>query len=279
MTLLEQRLTEAMDKNKKDLNNYSWKGEKILTHEGIYQQDEKKLIDMGIFELKSCYSHCVTMLFNKDPKNPGRYIVLDIIKDQMTKCGVELFLRYVEKEHQMTRSGLIGTISNFLKVNRETFKDITPILKDMFSGIPAQYEEIPIEAVLDGCLDKLGTLNKKHITRTFVLKQGLWLTGSEVKDFPAKDPRERLDLIRETLGIKEVEKLYINSKGINYTQMRAMLNLKPYKKYTELTTIQLETLRYRLLHSLESSVNKHIESWEQRMSEIEEVAEFKGIVL
>lgn len=278
-TLLEERLTEALENNKKSINNYSWKGEKQLDKMGVYQQEEIKLIDMSTFKLRNCYQHCVTMLFNTDPKNPGRYLVLDLIKDQMDRCGVELFLRYIEKTHEITRFGLITTINNFLTANKESFKDVIPTLSDMFSGLPAQYENLQINLVLDGCLDKLGTLNKKHLTRTFILKQGLWLTSSEVNDFPAKDPRERLELIKETLNIKEVEKLYINSKGMNYTQMRAMLNIKPHKKYMDLTTVQLETLRYRLLYSLESTVNNHIKSWEQRMAEIEEVAEFKGIEL
>ena len=140
-------------------------------------------------------------------------------------------------------------------------------------------EELSINLVLDGCLDKLGAIVKKHITRTFILKQGLWLTAAEVKDFPAKDPKERLELIRETLGLKEVEKLYINSKGINFTQMRAMLNLKPNKKYMDLTTVQLETLRYKMLFNLEETVKSHINSWEKRMEELELVANYKNFKL
>ena len=76
-----------------------------------------------------------------------------------------------------------------------------------------------------------------------------------------------------------IETLYINSKGLNYTQMRAMLNLKPNKKYMDLTTIQLETLRYRILFNLEETVKKHISDWEVRMTEIESVATFKGFKL
>lgn len=33
-------------------------------------------------ELNDCYNHCKTMLFNKDTRNPGRYIVLELIADQ-----------------------------------------------------------------------------------------------------------------------------------------------------------------------------------------------------
>lgn len=134
--------------------------------------------------------------------------------------------------------------------------------------------------IIDGCLDRLGTFNKKHITRTFILKQGIWLTPAESKELAESgETRDRLEVIRERLNIKDIEKLYINSKGLNYTQMRAMLNIKPNKKYMDLTTHQLETLRYRILFSLEETVKDHIAAWEKRMEEIESVAEFKGFKL
>ena len=47
----------------------------------------------------------------------------------------------------------------------------------------------------------------------------------------------------------------------------------------DLTTHQLETLRYRILFSLEETVKDHIAAWEKRMEEIESVAEFKGFKL
>ena len=58
--------------------------------------------------------------------------------------------------------------------------------------------------------------------------------------------------------------------------MRAMLNIKPNKKYRDLTTVQLETLRYRILFNLEETVKEHISAWERRMEEIEMVANYKG---
>ena len=131
-------------------------------------------------------------------------------------------------------------------------------------------------------MDKLGAFNKKHITRTFILKHGIWLTPAEVKDLTETEYSEttdRLSLIRERLSLKDVEKLYINSRGINFTQMRAMLNLKPNKKYIDLTTAQLETLRYKMLFNLEETVKNHISSWEKRMEELELVANYKNFKL
>lgn len=282
MTLLSERMQEAIEKKSTDINSFEWKGVKVLDSDGKYKQESKKLIDMPLSELGTCYDHCKKMLFNKDSQNPGRYLVLEIISNQKERCGAELFLRFLAEKHDMSRLSLLSNTTTFLNNNKELFKDVKPLLKDMFSSIPNEFEMLPLSLIIDGCIDRLGAFVKKHITRTFVLKQGVWLTPTESKELlqsegnPAKD---RLEIIREHLGIKDVEKLYINSRGINYTQMRGMLNLKTNKKYSDLTTIQLETLRNRILFNLEEEVKNHITAWEKRMEEIELVAEFNGIKL
>ena len=279
--MLNETLTEAIEKKESDFKSFIWKGNKTLDKNGKYQQSEKKMLDMSENELKSCYNHCKTMLFNRDSQNPGRYLVLEIISDQKDRCGAELFLRFLEQNKNMSRFSLLGTINEVLNKNKEVFKLKKPILEDIFSSIPEEYEKLPLSLIVDGCLDKLGAFNKKHITRTFVLKHGIWLTPSEVKDLTESETEttDRLSLIRERLSLKDVEKLYINSKGINFTQMRAMLNLKPNKKYMDLTTVQLETLRYKMLFNLEETVKNHISSWEKRMEELELVANYKNFKL
>lgn len=274
---MEENLKEMSEV---DVSSLEWKGMKELDENGKYKQSSKKLVDMTASELGTCYDHCKTMLFNNESQNPGRYLVLELIKDQKDRCGVELFLRYITLEHGLSRFNLLNMITTFLANNKQIFKDKKAILKDMFDKIPNQYENLPLDLIVDGCLDKLGCFNKKHITRTFVLKQGVWLTPSEVKElFEEELMMDRRDRIRLELRLKEVEKLNINSKGINLTQMKALLNLKTNKKYSDLTTIQLETLRNRLLFSLENDVQKHIESWEKRMSDIVLVAELNNIKL
>lgn len=281
-TLLGSKMKEAIEKKSLDINSFVWKGEKTLDNDGRFKQVEKRLIDMAGSDLGDCYDHCKRMLFNKDIQNPGRYLVLEIISDQKDRCGVELFLRFIDQEHSLTRFNLMGTITTFLNANKLVFKEVKPIIKDMFGGIPSEYEKLSLNLVMDGCLDRLGAFNKKHITRTFILKQGIWLTPSESKELLVniqEYPKERLEIIRESLNIKDIEKLYINSKGINYTQMRSMLNLKTNKKYIDLTTNQLETLRYRILFNLEENVKEHISAWERRMEEIEMVAAHKNFKL
>lgn len=281
-TLLEEKLKEAMEKKNEDVTTFTWKGSKSLDENGKYVQSEIRLVDMSNFELLKAYDHCKKMLFNKDNQNPGRYVVLENISDQKDRCGVELFLRYIEPEYGLSRFSLMNTVTNFLSVNKEALKGVKPTLKDMFSGLPNEYENLELSLIIDGCLDRLGAFNKKHITRTFILKQGIWLTPSESKEIlRPNEPKGKdiLPTLREALNIKDLEKLNINSRGINYTQMRAMLNLKPNKKYKDLTTMQLETLRNRILFDLEESVKNHIFAWEKRMEEIESVANHKGFRL
>lgn len=283
MGTLQEKLYEAIEKKNLDVNSFIWKGHKVLDESGKYKQSEQKLMDMTEPELLACYEHCKTMLYNKDPQNPGRYVVLEIIADQRDRCGAELFLRSVEQNNGLTRFSLIGAINEFLANNREVLKGIKPTMDLAFSNIANEFEKLPISLVIDGCLDRLGAFNKKHITRTFILKQGIWLTPAESKDLVEYDAAgniiDRLLVIRERLNIKDVEKLYLNAKGLNYTQMRAMLNIKPNKKYMDLTTLQLETLRNRLLFNLEETVKNHITAWERRMEEIEMVAEVKNYKL
>lgn len=277
MNTLQDKLQEAINKKDTDINSFIWKGHKVLDETGKYKQSEKKLVNMPEAELLACYDHCKTMLFNRDSQNPGRYIVLELIADQRDRCGAELFLRHVEKENELSRFSLMTSLTEFTAKNKEAFKQIKPTIGVAFSNLPNEFQQIPLGLIIDGCLDRLGAFNKKHITRTFILKQGIWLTTAESKDLLEYDatgaPVDRLLVIRERLNIKDIEKLYINSKGLSYTQMRAMLNIKPNKKYMDLTTLQLETLRNRILFNLEETVKNHITSWERRMEEIEMVAE------
>ena len=281
--LMEKKLKEAIEKKQLDITSFVWKGSKSLDENGKYKQNEKRLVDMSERELQNCYDHCRTMLFNKDSENPGRYVVLEIISDQKDRIGAELFLRHVEQNHNLTRFTLLTSINEFLRNNKETLKNYKITVGDAIPSSPDEFIKIPINMVIDGCLDRLGTFNKKHITRTFILKQGIWLTPTESKELIEYNPdgsvKDRLEVVRERLNVKEVEKLFINSKGLNFTQMRAMLNIRPNRKYLDLTTAQLETLRYRILFNLEESVKNHITSWERRMEEIEMVADSKNYKL
>lgn len=90
--------------------------------------------------------------------------------------------------------------------------------------------------------------------------------------------REKAEVAKERLGLNPTANLYMTPKGLSFTQLRAMVNLKS-KKYSELTTSQLETLRNRILFSLEDEVKFHINQWETRKNQIKKVCEAKGYTL
>ena len=73
--------------------------------------------------------------------------------------------------------------------------------------------------------------------------------------------------------------LRLKSTGLNYEQFRGMMNIKINKKYSELTTNQLETLKNKILFSFEESVFFQINTWKTLMSQIEEVCEYKQFKL
>lgn len=282
MNDIAEKLQEAITKKNSDITTFIWKGTKTIDENGNYNQIEKRLIDMSNTELSTAYEHCKTMLYNKDNSNPGRYKVLQIISDQMDRIGAELFIRHVEKISDLNRFNLLKNINTFMSTNKEVLKNVVATIKIAYDNVPGEFKDVPISLVIDGCIDRLGAFNKKHITRTFILKQGIWLTPTESKELAEEfggKPIDRLALLREKLNLKPVEKLFLNAKGLNYSQMRAMLNLKPSKKYSELSTVQLETLRNKLLFDLQKNVENHIESWQRRMEEIELVANHKNYKL
>ena len=281
MSVMKEAMNEAMGDSK--LNSYIWKGQKEIDANGKYVQNEQRMVDMSEHDLNGAYDHCRTMLFNKDSRNPGRHLVLNLIADQRDRCGAELFLRNIKTEKGIDRFSLVMPINVFKGNNVELFTQSRPTLDLAFQDLPDEFKQVPIDLVLDACIDRLGAFNKKHITRAFILRQGVWLTPSEAKDLTEKDENnqiiDKLLVIRDRLNIKDVERLSINSRGLNYTELRAMLSLRPNKKYADLTTVQLETLRNRILFVLEESVKNHISSWEERMSQIEQVADNYGIKL
>ena len=111
---------------------------------------------------------------------------------------------------------------------------------------------------------------------------GVYLTPAEMKEFDEKDKdgntRSKLEVIKERLNIKPTVRLTVKPTGLNFSELRAMVNLKP-KKYSDLTTNQLIVLRNKVLFRLEDEVQFHIEQWQERMRQIELVANERGITL
>lgn len=283
MSILQERLSQAIASKKNDINTFIWKGEKREV-DGKFVQDEKRLVDCTEEELQRNYDYCQQMLYNASKQKPGRYVLISIIDDQIQRCNCELFLRWLKTENNKDRFSFVAEIKRVIdSADPKVVEDLNKIpIKAMTSGIPDEFASLPVSMVMDGGLDKLGKFNKQHITLTFILKQGVWFTPEEMKDLTLKNEetgevRDRLEVVKENLALGNIP-LKITPKGLTYSQLRAMTTLKS-KKYSELTTEQLKTLRNRILFALRDDCKFHIKQWETRMKQIEMVAESKGFSL
>jgi hypothetical protein len=166
---------------------------------------------------------------------------------------------------------------------------------DESSFIP--FRTLPLSIVREACLSALGRCIRKHITLTFITELGLWFTRSELLKLNKKDENGRLvDRIRQAADILGIELrdpdnpedkkgliLKINDrKGLSLAEFEAMLTFRKDKfdkRYSDLTKLQLETLRDKVLLHLENKVRWQVSEWEKRMEQIEIVAEFNGYKL
>ena len=284
MTIIRERLEEAIASKKADIKSFVWKGEKKEVN-GVLTQEEIRLIDADENQLKKFYNHCMSMLYNEDKQNPGRYLLLNIIKDQIERCNCELFLRWLEQEKGKPRFTFLSDIRTILDNNKDSIPDTKSVpISAIVGGCPDEFKDIPISLVIEDCIDRLGYFNKQHITLSFIVKQGLWFTQQELKDLTERNEdgtiKDRIEVVKERLGLKLKPNinLYITPKGLTFGQLKAMLLLRS-KKYSELTTEQLNTLRNVILFALSDEVRFHINQWESRITQLKEVAEFKGITL
>lgn len=286
MNTLKEKLTEAINAKNNDTKSFVWK----LARQADGTQEEIRLVDASPEQLQQFFNHCHSMLYSTDKLNPGRYVLLDIIKEQREKCNVELYLRKL-KDGSLTdgksypRHLYCQDVLSCIGKNKTIFpqsklKDLSISL--ITGGLPSEFERLSIASVIDGCLDQLGIMDNKHITFSFILNLGIFLTPEEMKEFNEKDKdgntRSKLEIIKERLNIKPSVRLTVKPSGLNFTELRAMLNLRP-KKYSALTTDQLVTLRNKVLFRLEQEVNFHIEQWEERIRQIQLTARSRGITL
>lgn len=279
MTDLKDKLVEALKQKNEDIKSFIWKEEKVKNGDEVVQR-EVRLWDCELPELQKYYDHCETMLYNENKDNPGRYPLLEMIRDQRRRCNCELFLRWLDKNMGITKFRFMEALRSYI----ENKKDEDPNILDkpietMTEGCPEDYKDLPLRLVLDGCLDILGKIDRRHITLSFIIKQGICLTPDEKKKLTEKDlngkVKDRLDVIKERLMLNTPLKLFMCPTGLTYEQFRAMIMLR-YSKYSELTNVQLETLRNRILFQLEDIVKKHIDQWENREKIIIEICKQKG---
>lgn len=292
--VLGDALQKALDTKKNDYSSFVWKGEKRKDGDR-YVQESIRLIDMSPEELKKCYKHCEKMLYNDDPRHLGRYNVLEEISSQVNKCNTELFLRYCENSYlrrenaaPVNRSQLFFSVKSFM-ANSEIEADTQGIKLDwdnisalhLGGNFPAEFKDISINDVLDGCTDNLGVLDKQHLTMTFITKMGLWFTKAEENELKGENNSntERLRVAKERLRLPAKLILRFSEKGLSYHEMRAMLTLPKKQKYSDMTTEQLITLKNKVLLRFYKEVENHIRSWKRLQKQIAIVARSKEINL
>ncbi len=297
-TTLGDALKKALDEKalnaKNDYSNFIWKGQKRKEGDK-YIQDSEKFIDMTPERLKECYNHCERMLYSTDPKNLGRYNVLEEVTEQINRCNVELFLRYCENSY-LRREGFTATPRFKMMLSLRQFirnseaeaeeKGITLDWKNISlthttNELPAEFNDISIADALEGCIDNLEAFNKQHLTMTFITKMGLWFTKAEENELKGygNSNADRLRMAKERLHLPSKLVLRFSEKGLSFHEMRAILILPKKQKYTDMTTEQLLTLRNKILPRLLKEIDSHIFNWKRLQKQIEIVAKSAGIDL
>jgi len=278
---------------KKDFSEFIWKGEKIKEGDKYVQKIER-IDEMTPERLKECWDHCNRMLNNDNPKNLGRYNVLEEVNSQINKCNVELLLRYCENSYLRNERKAVPRrtfwidlrkfMSNINESKREIGEEEIENWNNIpisiaTSNLPEEFENISVADVMEGCIDCLGAYDKQHLTMTFITKMGLWFTKQEENELKCNSNTERLKLAKERLHLPDKLNLRFSEKGLSYHEMRAMLVLPKKQKYSDMTTEQLVTLRNKVLLRFQKEVDGHIFSWKRLQRQIELVAKEKGIKL
>lgn len=278
-TVLGDKLKEALNDKANDINTYVWKGPKV---NGV--QEEIKLVDANFDQLRKFYNHCMQMLYNSDSKNPGRVTLLDIVSDQIQRCRAELLIRWLRSEKQYTNTRCLEDLKEIIKNNKEVLTQETiktyPI-GNIMSGLPVDFEQVPVGLVMDACLDSLGQFDNSHLTLNFIVKIGLWFTQQEMqKDLYRKDPVtgkavNRLEVVSKELHLNPSIVLRICDTGLTFSEFRSMCRLKR-DKYANLTSDQLKLLSNKVLYRFQNQCENQAKQWEDKISEILKVADSKG---
>ena len=284
MTVLGDKLGEALSAKANDINNFVWKGPKV---NGV--QEEIRLVDADFYQLQKFYNHCNEMLYNKDSKYPGRVVLKDIVQDQIQRCRAELLIRWLRSEKQYTTTNCLEDLRAIISNNKEELTQEvikTYAIGNIMNGLPIEFERVPISLVMDACLDSLGVLDNSHLTLNFIVKMGLWFTPQEMQKPVAegglykKDPEtgkavNRLEVVTKELRLNPSISLRIDNTGLSYAEFRSMCRLKR-DKYANLTSDQLRLLSNKVLYRFQDQCEMQAKQWQDKITEILKVAESKG---
>lgn len=272
-----------------DITKFVWKGPKEEV-DGVKYQGEIRLVDATDEQLSNFYKHCTSMLYNTDENNPGRMVLVQSIQSDREKCNAELYMRYLDgtymqddKRTRYPRFLYLTNLNKYLSRNTDKYSpsDYKNVkISEFTEGLPVEFESLTVDIVRSACEGTLGKIHKKPITLSFLTRMGIWLTPEEMKDLTEKDPktgkvRNRMDVIRERLGLKPTVRLHVADTGLTYKEFMSMVTLKD-QTFNNLTTNQLVILREKILFRIENMCSYQIDFWMNKMRELELVANSHG---
>lgn len=261
------------------LESYIWRGPKVNG-----TQKEIRLVDCDFEELQKYYNHCQQMLYNDNPKIPGRLTLIKIIEEQIQHCRAELLVRWLRAEKHYTYQNCYEDIRALINRNKETLTQSAvekcPI-GQMMSEIPNEYKRVPVGLVLKASMYSLGVFDTSHITLNFLVKLGIYLTQQEMQvELFERDPetgkaRNRMELIKQREGLNPAIRLECIPTGLTYAEFHQMCKLRK-DKYENFTSAQLKILSEKVLYRFQLRCEEQAKQWEVKAAEIIEVAKSKG---
>lgn len=273
MTDFGDILAKEIENKKNDINSFVWKSS---------NGNDVRMMDMDADALRKAYDHSNSMLTSRNRWTPGKLVIRENLHKTWDECNVELFKRFMVHEANVGFNTNKDLLDYILAAKKQYNAVDTDSISVIMSGVPVIYERITIGDLLNACFDKLGTFNKKLLSDKFILSQGIWLTEDEKKDLTEYESdgtmRKWLDVVKERLFLANV-RLRIDQKGLSYSEFRSLIQMDKLPKISTLPTATLKLLRDKILLLLDGDLNYHIDKWLDIITQLEKVAEYKGITL
>ena len=263
MSDLADKLSQAIEKKNNNIESWAW-----MDKNG----DTKRFVDMDYDELQTAYNHTLDMLYRKSQPKFGKIEVRKNIQKMYNSCNSELLLRYIQHDLAIdvfkTNKNVLDYINQFKEVNHLTN---SASVTEMFSMLPKEFETLTIGDLLNAALDICEPINRKLISNK--------LTEDDKKELTEFDQNGELrpwvQVMKERLFI-DGGYFKIDPTGLNYSELRSLLNLQPSTRVSIIPTNTLILLRDKILLLLDNDLEYHIKKWNNLKSQIEQVAEFKG---
>lgn len=270
-----EKLKDAITQGRNNVTSYIWKGPKVKDSEGIVSQTVVPLLEASEEQLQTFYEYCNTMLYNTNPKNLGRVPLLESIAEVRDRCGAELFYRDPEIRKD-SKFVVVDTLRTKVKNEGLIQAEVKDTLLGNVLAVKSEFAKLPLNLIIEAGLDQLGRFDNSNLTFRFLIRQGIWLVKGEKKEYITLKKNEKLAKIKDTLKLKQDIMLNINPvTGLSISEMKTALTISS-RKYSDMSTDQLQLLRTKLLYALEDNIKLHISQWEMRKEQILEVAEIKG---